>query len=95
LPSGKHIVITGGGSGIGAESARALAAKCADVTIAVRDAAAGERAEQIRAKAGAGAVHVAKLDLLDRDNLAADDDLDICVRDLRTGAIERLSRESW
>jgi NAD(P)-dependent dehydrogenase (short-subunit alcohol dehydrogenase family) len=64
--AGRRIIITGGGSGIGAETARALAARGADVTIAVRDTASGERAaEQIRATAGAGAIRVARLDLLD------------------------------
>jgi NAD(P)-dependent dehydrogenase (short-subunit alcohol dehydrogenase family) len=70
--TGRRIIITGGGSGIGAESARALAARGADVTIAVRDIASGERAgEQIRAEARAGAVHVARLDLLDRASIRA------------------------
>jgi NAD(P)-dependent dehydrogenase (short-subunit alcohol dehydrogenase family) len=70
--TGRRIIITGGGSGIGAESARALAARGADVTIAVRDAVSGERAaEQIRARAGAGAVRAARLDLLDRASIRA------------------------
>ena len=70
--TGRRIVITGGGSGIGAETARALAARGADVTIAVRDTDSGERAaRQIRAMAGAGAVRVARLDLLDRASIRA------------------------
>jgi NAD(P)-dependent dehydrogenase (short-subunit alcohol dehydrogenase family) len=70
--TGTRIIITGGGTGIGAESARALAARGADVTIAVRDAAYGERAAgQIRARAGAGAVRAARLDLLDRASIRA------------------------
>ena len=49
--TGKRIVITGGGSGVGAESARALAARGAEVTIAVRDTAFGDSAaERIRAR---------------------------------------------
>jgi NAD(P)-dependent dehydrogenase (short-subunit alcohol dehydrogenase family) len=70
--TGKRIIITGGGSGIGAETARALASRAADVTIAVRDTASGERAaEQIRAQARAGAVRVARLDLVDRASVRA------------------------
>jgi NAD(P)-dependent dehydrogenase (short-subunit alcohol dehydrogenase family) len=70
--TGRRIVITGGGSGIGAESARALAARGADVTIAVRDIASGERAgERIRAEARAGTVRVTRLDLLDRTSIRA------------------------
>jgi NAD(P)-dependent dehydrogenase (short-subunit alcohol dehydrogenase family) len=70
--TGRRIIITGGSSGIGAESARALAARGADVTIAVRDTASGERAAgQIRDSAGAGAVRVARLDLLDQASVRA------------------------
>jgi len=70
--TGRRIIITGGGSGIGAESARALAARGADVTIAVRDTASGERAAgQIRDRAGAGAVRIARLDLLDQASVRA------------------------
>jgi NAD(P)-dependent dehydrogenase (short-subunit alcohol dehydrogenase family) len=101
--SGRRIVITGGGSGIGAESARALAAKGADVTIAVRDVAAGERAaERIRAKAGAGAVHVARLDLLDRASIRAFADswsgpLDVLINNAGIMALPDLHRtpEGW
>ena len=68
--TGRRIIITGGGSGVGAETARALAARGADVTIAVRDSTSGDRAaEQIRAAAGAGVVRVARLDLLDRASI--------------------------
>jgi NAD(P)-dependent dehydrogenase (short-subunit alcohol dehydrogenase family) len=70
--TGKRVIITGGSSGIGAESARALAARGADVTIAVRDTVSGERAAgQIHARAGAGAVRVARLDLLDQASIHA------------------------
>ena len=41
--SGRRIIVTGGASGIGVETARALAGTGADVTLAVRDLAAGER----------------------------------------------------
>ena len=56
--SGRRAVVTGGASGIGVETARALAAAGAEVTLAVRDTAAGERtakeiAEQIEGAEGA------------------------------------------
>jgi NAD(P)-dependent dehydrogenase (short-subunit alcohol dehydrogenase family) len=53
---GRRALVTGGASGIGVATARALAAAGADVTIAVRDVAAGERvAGEISASlAGAG-----------------------------------------
>lgn len=41
---GKRAVVTGGASGIGLETARALAAAGAQVTLAVRNTDAGERA---------------------------------------------------
>src|SRR5690242_5087757 len=42
--SGRRAVVTGGGSGIGLETARVLAAAGAEVTIGVRDVDAGRRA---------------------------------------------------
>jgi NAD(P)-dependent dehydrogenase (short-subunit alcohol dehydrogenase family) len=42
--SGKRAIVTGGSSGIGVETARALASAGAEVTLAVRDTDAGERA---------------------------------------------------
>src|SRR4051794_23792136 len=41
---GRRAIVTGGASGIGLETARALAGAGAEVTLAVRDRAAGERA---------------------------------------------------
>ena len=41
--TGKRAIVTGGASGIGIETARALDGAGADVTLAVRDIAAGER----------------------------------------------------
>ena len=40
--TGRRAIVTGGASGIGVETARALAAAGAEVTLAVRDVAAGE-----------------------------------------------------
>ncbi len=67
---GRTAVVTGGASGIGVETARALHAAGADVTLAVRDVAAGERVAAEIAGDGA-AVHVAALDLTDRASIAA------------------------
>jgi NAD(P)-dependent dehydrogenase (short-subunit alcohol dehydrogenase family) len=60
--SGRRAIVTGGASGIGVETARALAGAGAEVLLAVRDVAAGERvAGEI-----AGNVGVAPLDLANR-----------------------------
>jgi NAD(P)-dependent dehydrogenase (short-subunit alcohol dehydrogenase family) len=66
--SGRRAVVTGASSGIGTETARALAAAGADVTMAVRNVEAGNRlADELRAgfDEGAGSLHVAQLDLAD------------------------------
>ncbi|MFJ6671769.1 SDR family NAD(P)-dependent oxidoreductase [Actinosynnema sp. NPDC091369] len=65
--TGRRAVVTGGASGIGVETARALASAGAEVTLAVRDTAAGQRvADDID-----GEVRVARLDLADRASVAA------------------------
>jgi NAD(P)-dependent dehydrogenase (short-subunit alcohol dehydrogenase family) len=65
--SGKRAVVTGGASGIGIETARALANAGADVTIAVRNLEAGAKtAVEIGHH-----VEVAPLDLADRASIAA------------------------
>jgi NAD(P)-dependent dehydrogenase (short-subunit alcohol dehydrogenase family) len=69
--SGRRAIVTGASSGIGIETARALAAAGAEVTLAVRDATAGERtASEIRETTGA-ALRVAWLDLADLDSVRA------------------------
>jgi NAD(P)-dependent dehydrogenase (short-subunit alcohol dehydrogenase family) len=51
--TGRRAVVTGASSGLGAKTARALAATGAEVTLAVRDLAAGERgAKDIAATTG-------------------------------------------
>jgi NAD(P)-dependent dehydrogenase (short-subunit alcohol dehydrogenase family) len=65
--AGKRAIVTGGASGIGTETARALAGAGADVTLAVRDTAAGERV----ARRIGGAVDVAPLDLADLGSVRA------------------------
>ncbi len=63
--SGKRIVVTGGASGIGIETARALAGAGAEVTIAARDLnAAAQVAADITASAE-GQVAIGHLDLTD------------------------------
>ncbi len=70
--AGKRAVVTGGASGIGLETARALAGAGAQVTLAVRSAAAGQRAAaDIQATTGRDYVAVARLDLTDRSTIDA------------------------
>lgn len=62
--SGKRVIITGATSGIGVETARALAHIGADVTLAVRNITAGTRvANGIITTTGNHNIHVAYLDL--------------------------------
>ncbi|MFJ8310981.1 MULTISPECIES: SDR family NAD(P)-dependent oxidoreductase [unclassified Streptomyces] len=70
--TGRRVLVTGASSGLGAETARALAGTGAAVTLAVRDVAAGERvAKDIAAATGNQDVHVAHLDLADPASIAA------------------------
>jgi len=70
--SGKQAVVTGGASGIGLETARALAAAGATVTLAVRDLEAGHRAvTDITASTPTSQVIVAPLDLANRASVNA------------------------
>lgn len=63
---GKRAIVTGGSSGIGVETARALAQAGAEVTLAVRNTDAGEAvATDIKNSTHNQSVHVAKLDLSD------------------------------
>jgi NAD(P)-dependent dehydrogenase (short-subunit alcohol dehydrogenase family) len=73
----RRALVTGAASGIGVETARALASAGAETVIAARDLDAAERtAADIRATTGNPAVSVARLDLLDRGSV------DQLVRDL-------------
>ena len=68
---GVRAVVTGGSSGIGTETARALAAAGAQVTLAVRNATAGDAvAEAIEESTGARRPRVLPLDLADRASVA-------------------------
>src|SRR4051794_41904613 len=53
--TGRRVVVTGGASGIGVETARALANAGAEGTIAVRDTDAGDRGAADIGGGGAGA----------------------------------------
>ena len=69
--TGRRVIVTGGASGIGIETARALASAGAEVTLAVRNVAAGERtAEDIVATTNNKQVLVAPLDLADQASVA-------------------------
>ncbi|MEV6759950.1 SDR family NAD(P)-dependent oxidoreductase [Streptomyces sp. NPDC051105] len=71
---GRRAVVTGASSGIGVETARALASAGADVTLAVRNTDAGDRvAARLAAELPpeSGKLTVARLDLADRSTVAA------------------------
>ncbi len=69
--TGRRTVVTGGASGIGIETARALAGAGAEVTLAVRNVKAGERtAAEISGTTGNKQVLVAWLDLADQASVA-------------------------
>lgn len=67
---GRRAIVTGATSEIGAETARALAAAGAEVTLAVHDLEAGERtAADIVATTGNRRLFVVQLDLADRSSV--------------------------
>ncbi|HET6154641.1 MAG TPA: SDR family NAD(P)-dependent oxidoreductase [Marmoricola sp.] len=69
---GQRAIVTGGASGIGLETARALAGAGAAVTVAVRDTrAARSVVERLRAETGNAAIDTRRLDLADLDSVAA------------------------
>lgn len=70
--TGRRAVVTGGASGLGVETARALASAGAEITLAVRDVAAGRRtAADLTATTGNDRIAVAPLDLSDRASVRA------------------------
>jgi NAD(P)-dependent dehydrogenase (short-subunit alcohol dehydrogenase family) len=96
--SGKSAIVTGGASGIGVETVRALATAGAAVTIAAR---AVDVAEQVAATMP-GKVSVGRLDLSDLDSvrafaaewLAAHDRLDLLIENAGVMAIPDLQRNA-
>ncbi|WP_346539122.1 SDR family NAD(P)-dependent oxidoreductase [Micromonospora sp. DPT] len=69
--TGRRAVVTGGASGIGVETARALAAAGAEVTLAVRNPDAGQQAAtDITDTTGNDRILVAPLDLADQSSVA-------------------------
>jgi NAD(P)-dependent dehydrogenase (short-subunit alcohol dehydrogenase family) len=94
--SGKRAIVTGASSGIGVETARALADAGAAVTLAVRNTESGERvAADIRDGTGNGAVTVGALDLSDLSSVGAfvaawTGPLDILVNNAGVMAIQEL-----
>jgi NAD(P)-dependent dehydrogenase (short-subunit alcohol dehydrogenase family) len=95
--SGKRAIVTGASSGIGVETARALAAAGAAVTLAVRNTETGERvAAEIRASTGNEAVTAAALELSDLSSVetfvkAWSGPLDILVNNAGVMAIQELT----
>jgi NAD(P)-dependent dehydrogenase (short-subunit alcohol dehydrogenase family) len=98
--SGKRAIVTGASSGIGVETARALADAGAAVTLAVRNTESGERvAAEIRDRTGNGAVTVGALDLSDLSSVGAfvaawSGPLDILVNNAGVMAIQELTLSS-
>ncbi|MCU1645255.1 MAG: short-chain dehydrogenase/reductase [Nocardia sp.] len=70
--TGYRVIVTGGGSGIGTETARALAGANAEVTLAVRNIEAAKvAAEDIVGDTGNNKIHIAPLDLADQASIVA------------------------
>ena len=99
---GKRAIVTGGASGIGVETARALAGAGADVTLAVRDIKAGARvAAEIRGTTNRGSVDVRRLELTELDSVDAfvagwDGPLDILVNNAGIMATpETYTAQGW
>ena len=95
--SGKRAVVTGASSGIGVETARALASAGAGVTLAVRNIELGERvAADIRTSTGTDVVSVSALELSDLSSVEAfvstwTGPLDILVNNAGVMAIQQLT----
>ena len=100
--SSKRAIVTGAASGIGLETARALAHTGADVTLAVRNTDAGAQvATDIIATTGNQNIHVAQLDLSDQTSIAKfvaawDSSLHILINNAGVMALpEQHTPEGW
>jgi NAD(P)-dependent dehydrogenase (short-subunit alcohol dehydrogenase family) len=95
--TGKRAIVTGAASGIGVETARALAGAGATVTLAVRRTGDGEEvARDIRSSTGNDEVAVSHLELVDPASIDAfvadwDGPLDILVNNAGVMAIQELT----
>src|SRR5215475_1018689 len=95
--SGKRAIVTGASSGIGVETARALAAAGAAVTLAVRNTEGGQRvAAEIQQSTGNDAITVGALELSDLASVNAfvaawSGPLDILVNNAGVMAIQELT----
>ncbi len=95
--TGRTAIVTGASSGIGIETARALAAAGASVTLAVRNTSFGDRvAGQIRDATGNKRVNVGAIDLSDLSSVAAfvrawSGPLDILVNNAGVMAVPELT----
>jgi NAD(P)-dependent dehydrogenase (short-subunit alcohol dehydrogenase family) len=69
--TGRVAIVTGASSGIGVDTARALAIAGADVILAVRDVPSGESVARAIAPLARGELEVRHLDLRDLDSVAA------------------------
>jgi len=100
--TGKRLIVTGAASGIGVETARALANTGAIVILAVRNTDAGaQTAADITATTGNHNIHVASLDLSNQDSIAKfvtawDEPLHILVNNAGVMALpEQHTPEGW
>lgn len=100
--SGKRAIVTGATSGIGIETARALASTGAEVTLAVRNTDAGaQTGADITTTTGNPNIHVAPLDLSDQNSIAKfvagwNEPLHILVNNAGVMALpEQRTSEGW
>lgn len=101
--SGKRVIVTGGASGIGIETARALAGIGAEVTLAVRDTGrAATVVERLKTDTGNEDIRTMRLDLADRASIADfvgrwTGPLDVLVNNAGIMALPELQRtaEGW
>ena len=101
--SGKRVLVTGAASGIGVETARALAGARAEVTMAVRNVEAGKAvADDVRRTTGNERIHVWPLDLADQRSIATfvaswRDPLHVLINNAGIMAVPDLqrTREGW
>ncbi|WP_256069803.1 MULTISPECIES: SDR family NAD(P)-dependent oxidoreductase [unclassified Streptomyces] len=101
--TGRRAIVTGGASGIGVETVRALAAAGAEVTIAARNPVSGQQvARELDGGPGSGSVRAAALDLADLGSVGAfargwQGPVDILVANAGIMAVpdRRLTAEGW